>query len=563
MKNRKIQIAILLLMLSVFMQSCIYPPTKQKALDCTVPQEECKPYRYSPGEFDYSKFEIKQVTGLPAEQICQISFSENNVFITQVLQGKHLIYNAKQTAIDKFTLTGSVLSKGDYYGLATSAAGKLIYSQLPDETTSVEKGLQSYLIDYSLDETYISQVKSLDYLKQSKYEWHSHPALTQDAKVLFFASDRPDGEGGIDIWYSKITKNGQWSTPANCGPMVNTPCDDMSPYIVGTKLLFASRGHAGLGGLDLFTATIFYDENKVRFGKAENMGPQINTEANEIFPGSKWNIDSLIYFARNTGDKFEMFYRIPVKPFKRDIAQRVRKDTIPVQKKPITEVIDPNLPKDYAYFGEVYSQSDLSAIPNANININMPGNDTIIKLVADRKGKFNLRLKKGYSYNVSAHSDNYFYDMEQSYVGKNEIREIVEQKFYLPKIAVLRINFPLDVYDKPYEFVLDTNGNLTERLWESEIAAATRDITFAMSLIKEIIITGYTDTLNSTSYNYQLGLKRANFVKSQLVQNGIPAKLITVKSMGETNPLPQKPDEPEEIWSQRLRRVTISKVMGK
>jgi hypothetical protein len=153
--------------------------------------------------------------------------------------------------------------------------------------------------------------------------------------------------------------------------------------------------------------------------------------------------------------------------------------------------------------------------------------------------------------------------MEQSYVAKNEIREMIEQKFYLPKIAVLRINFPSDVYDKPYEFVLDTNGNLTDRSWQSEIAAATRDINFALSRINEIIITGYTDTLNSTSYNYQLGLKRANFVKSQLVQNGIPAKLITVKSMGENDPLPQKSNEPAEIWGQRLRRVTISKVMGK
>ncbi|MEI6090928.1 MAG: OmpA family protein [bacterium] len=563
MKNRKIQIAILLIMLGVFMQSCIYPPTKQKALDCTVPHEECNPFRYSPGDFDNSRFEIKQLIGLPAEQICQISFSGNNVFITQVLNGKHLIYNSKQTAIDKFALTGKVQSKADYYGLATAAAGKLIYSQLPSETKSGENGLQSSLVEYSLDETYISPVKSLDYLKQSKYEWQSHPALSPDGKMLFFASDRAGGEGGIDIWYSTLTKSGSWSVPVNCGQMINTPCDDMSPCIIGNKLLYASRGHAGFGGTDLFSATLFVDANEVRFGKAENMGPQINTSANEIFPSAPGNIDSLMYFARNTGDNFEMFYRIPLKPFKRDIAQRIKKDTIAVQKKPITENIEPNLPKDYAYFGEVYSQSDLSAIPNANININMPGNDTIIKLVADRKGKFNLRFKKGITYNVSAHSDNYFYDMEQSYVAKNEIREIVEQKFYLPKIAVLRINFPLDVYDKPYEFVLDTNGNLTERSWQSEISAATRDINFALSMIKEIIITGYTDTLNSTSYNYQLGLKRANFVKSQLVQNGIPAKLITVKSMGETNPLPQKPNEPEEIWSQRLRRVTISKVMGK
>jgi len=563
MISRKIQIVIFAILLAVIAQSCIYPPTKQKTLDCTVPRAECKPYQLSVGDFDYSKYEVKQIIGLPAEQICQISFSGNNIFITQVQKGKHLIYNAKQTTIDKFSLADKVQSKGDYYGLATSAAGKLIYSQLPIDSKSQETGLQSSLVEYKLDGNNLSQEKSLSYLKHNKYEWQSHPALSPDGKILFFASDRAGGEGGIDIWYSKLTKNGSWGIPVNCGPNINTPCDEMSPYVAGNKLLFASRGHAGLGGLDLFAVSIFVDGNEVRFGIAENMGPQINTAENEIFPSTRGNIDSLIYFCRNSGDNFEMFYRIPTKPFKGTIAQRIKKDTIPVPKKNVTEFIDPNLPKDYAYYGEVYSQSDLTPIPNANININMPGSDTVIKLVTDRKGKFNLRLKKGYTYSVSAHSDNYFYDMEQSYVAKNEIREMIEQKFYLPKIAVLRINFPSDVYDKPYEFVLDTNGNLTDRSWQSEIAAATRDINFALSRINEIIITGYTDTLNSTSYNYQLGLKRANFVKSQLVLNGIPAKLITVKSMGETNPLPQKPFEPEEIWGQRLRRVTISKVMGK
>ncbi len=564
MNQHKIRIAIIILMLGIFTQSCIYPPTKQKALDCTIPQAECKPYRYSPGDFDYSKFEIKQLNNLPTEQICQISFSGNKVYITQAMQGKHLIFNAKQTDIDKFSLTGKVQSTADYFGLASATSDKLIYSQLPDENTNETNSLQSSLVEYSLNETYIAQTKSLDYLKQIKYEWQSHPALTNDGKILFFASDRAGGEGGIDIWYSTLNKLGQWNTPVNCGSEINTPCDDESPYISGNKLIFASLGHPGMGCLDLFISTLYIDKNEVRFGKAENMGPQINTEANEIFPSSPGETDSLIYFARNTGNDFEMFYRIPTKKYGRSIAELPKKViTPPKETKKIVEQPEINLPKDYAYFGEVYSKADLTAIPNANINITMLNNDTMIKLVTDRKGDFNLRLKKGITYNVSAHSDDYFYDMEQSYVAKNEIRDLVEQKFYLPKIAVLRINFPLDVYDKPYDFVLDTNGNLTTKTWQNEISAATRDINLAVSFIKEIIITGYTDTLNSTSYNYQLGLKRANFVKTQLVQNGIPAKLITTKSMGESNPLPQKPDEPEEIWGQRLRRVTISKVMGK
>lgn len=83
-----------------------------------------------------------------------------------------------------------------------------------------------------------------------------HPAYSTDGNVLFFASDMPGGQGGKDIWFCKREGNG-WSKPVNAGPVVNTKEDEVFPSVGpdGT-LYFASDGHIGFGGLDIFSTAM-------------------------------------------------------------------------------------------------------------------------------------------------------------------------------------------------------------------------------------------------------------------------------------------------------------------
>ena len=101
-----------------------------------------------------------------------------------------------------------------------------------------------------------------------------HPAVSPDGKTLYFVSDAPGGEGGTDLYTSELN-DGQWSTPRNMGPAINTAGDEMFPFLDHQGVLyFASAGHAGLGGLDIF---------KVRpDGKPENMGYPINTHRDDF-----------------------------------------------------------------------------------------------------------------------------------------------------------------------------------------------------------------------------------------------------------------------------------------
>ncbi len=82
--------------------------------------------------------------------------------------------------------------------------------------------------------------------------WDGSPSFSRDGKTLYFASNRAGGAGGIDLYRTNIDASGRFSKPVNMGRDINTAGDDMFPYVAeGGKLYFASDGHPGLGKLDL------------------------------------------------------------------------------------------------------------------------------------------------------------------------------------------------------------------------------------------------------------------------------------------------------------------------
>jgi outer membrane protein OmpA-like peptidoglycan-associated protein/tetratricopeptide (TPR) repeat protein len=106
-----------------------------------------------------------------------------------------------------------------------------------------------------------------------------HPALSTDNRKLYFVSDMAGGYGGTDI-YVVDYKDGQWGSPVNLGREVNTEGNEMFPYMdEAGNFYFASDGHAGLGGMD-----IFYMEfrNGLPFGEVENLGYPINSTKDDF-----------------------------------------------------------------------------------------------------------------------------------------------------------------------------------------------------------------------------------------------------------------------------------------
>lgn len=108
-----------------------------------------------------------------------------------------------------------------------------------------------------------------------------HACPNEDGTTLIFSSDLPGGQGGKDLWYSEYDRRGEsWSTPVNLGPEINTAGDELFPtYASNGDLLFASDGHEGLGGLDIFRAEKVGEE--LSFKEPKNLGTPINSDAND------------------------------------------------------------------------------------------------------------------------------------------------------------------------------------------------------------------------------------------------------------------------------------------
>lgn len=107
-----------------------------------------------------------------------------------------------------------------------------------------------------------------------------HPAITPDDKIIIFASDLEGGQGGKDLWYIKEEGRGKWSSPINLGSEINTQGNEMFPFVRDNgDLYFASDGHTGMGGLDIFAAK---KKGEGQWGNVANMKAPINSSANDF-----------------------------------------------------------------------------------------------------------------------------------------------------------------------------------------------------------------------------------------------------------------------------------------
>jgi hypothetical protein len=136
---------------------------------------------------------------------------------------------------------------------------------------------------------------------------YAHPSLSSDGKILYFTSDMPGGKGGKDLWKATVTTSGNIIDPVNLG-ILNSSGDDVFPFILGDSVLFfASDGHPGMGGLDIFYSHCYNN----LFEKPVNAGAPVNSTADDFGIILKNSLDTS-YFCSNrntdTNDDIFAFY---------------------------------------------------------------------------------------------------------------------------------------------------------------------------------------------------------------------------------------------------------------
>ena len=144
-----------------------------------------------------------------------------------------------------------------------------------------------------------SKIKKLNKNINTKF-YESHASLSPDGRTLYFTSNRDGGSGGLDIYLSELDSKGKWGPAKNLGPTINTPFNEDTPFIAGDNntLYFASEGHAGMGGYDLFMTS----KQGESWRAPANLGFPLSTSDDDIF-FQPYNEGKNGYYSMVTGYK--------------------------------------------------------------------------------------------------------------------------------------------------------------------------------------------------------------------------------------------------------------------
>ncbi len=157
------------------------------------------------------------------------------------------LVNGKWSA--PINITPELQTDGDFFISCLSSDGNTIFLSKDDD-------FNSDIFSSSFDGTVWSKINKLNKNINTKY-WESHGFISDDGNQLIFASDRPGGFGGLDLYKSYKT-NGDWGPAVNLGPEINTQFNEDRPFLInsGKTLFFSSQGHENMGGYDIFRSDL-------------------------------------------------------------------------------------------------------------------------------------------------------------------------------------------------------------------------------------------------------------------------------------------------------------------
>ncbi|MDE6842495.1 MAG: OmpA family protein, partial [Muribaculaceae bacterium] len=316
-----------------------------------------------------------------------------------------------------------------------------------------------------------------------------HPAVSPDGRYLYFTSDMPGGYGGRDIW--RINLNERDGSLENLGPQINTEGDEMFPYVRSDSLLyFASDGHPGFGGLDLFVARL--NSTGERWS-VENMGQPMNSAGDDF--GITFGPGETGFFSSNRGDGrgYDHIYSFECPEIKVTISGWVL-------------------------------DKDEEPVPNAVIRI--VGDDgSNQKEVARDDGSFRFRLERGVRYVMLAGAPGYL-NVKQEFESDMEEED-----------ADYGVDFILAAIDKP-QVVENIFYDFDRATLRPESEAALDEVIQMLADNPHVTIemASHTDRKGSDEYNMALSERRAKSVIDYLVAHGVAADRLTYQGYGESQP---------------------------
>lgn len=324
----------------------------------------------------------------------------------------------------------------------------------------------------------------------------AHPALSTDEKTLYFASDMPGSFGNSDLYKVSIDSNGNFGLPENLGTTINTEGRETFPFIdADNNLFFASDGHPGLGGLDIFEAKV----NNNSFEKPVNIGKPLNSQLDDF--GYVTNKDGLGFFSSNRdgGIGFDDIYTFRI----------------------CTHTLS----------GLITDIDTKEILPNSKVILYDDKMNKISETIASEKGLYSFKIDCNKKYLVRVSKEEY---------------ETIEKSFEPISInEESKLDFELKRKIFPIEVGTDLAKVLNISIiyfdldkWNIRKDAA-EDLEKIIAVMNQypsmtIDIRSHTDSRQSHKYNEQLSDRRAKSTLEFMVKNGINRSRLTAKGYGET-----------------------------
>jgi peptidoglycan-associated lipoprotein len=320
----------------------------------------------------------------------------------------------------------------------------------------------------------------------------AHPAISSDGLTLYFVSDIAGGYGKKDIWKASREKSGgAWSKPVNLGPDINTPGDELFPYVRedGT-LYFSSDGLIGMGGLDIFKAKPQPDGSWI----VQNMKPPINSFADDFGITFENEKEKGIFSSTRKGKGNDELYSFELPPLVFNITGLVKDEKTGV------------------------------AIKSSLVRL-IASDANNLQAETGTSGDFKFALKANVDYILLASKTGYLNGKEKETTkGQEKSRE------FMVTIQLTPIDRPIELPNILYDF-----GKWDLRP-ESMVSLDKLVETLVDNDNITIELMSHTDSRDTEEYNLTLSQKRAQVVVQYLIDKGIEPERLLAKGYGESTP---------------------------